>query len=88
MRKAQFNAIQKCGQDKTVKIIDENFEKPPEIIIYAQKERGSSILEYIVTATGTVEYDHVSYSCNKTQQEFFDRELTLKEFLQTEEISE
>lgn len=79
MRKAQFNAIEKFGRDKTVKVIDETFDTPPAIIIYAQEERGEPILEYTVSPSGTIDIS-TSYTCNKSQQDFFDRATLLKEY--------
>jgi hypothetical protein len=88
MRKAQFNAIEKFAQDKIVKVIDETFDTPPAIIIYAQKEHGdSSILEYTVAPSGTISLV-TSYSCTKAQQDFFDRATTLTEYSSPEETGE
>lgn len=79
MRKAQFNAIEKFAQDKNVKVIDETFDTPPSIIIYAQTDRGERIFEYIVSPSGTIDAS-TSYTCSARQQDFFDRATTLREY--------
>ena len=67
MRKAQITAITNLGIDKTIKIIDETTDNPPEIFIYAQVNRGESILEYSVNASGTI--GHIAtYGWSKEQQ--------------------
>jgi hypothetical protein len=71
MRKAQFTAIEEFGKDQMVKIIDESFDDPSDIIIYVQSERGEPILEYRVNPSGTIE-PFASYPWSMKQQKFFD----------------
>ena len=80
MRKAQETAIRDFGKTMETRVIDENFESPPSVIIYVQFTKGETIIEYIVSPSGTTK-PVASYICTMEQQDFFDQQPVLQQYL-------